>query len=67
MGPGGPGGPSGWGGGPPPGPGFFNGFCDFIGSCVNFVCCCWLFRDCFGGPGGPPGPPGPPGFGPPPP
>uniref|UniRef100_A0A7N0UL48 Uncharacterized protein n=1 Tax=Kalanchoe fedtschenkoi TaxID=63787 RepID=A0A7N0UL48_KALFE len=70
MGPGGrgPGGPGGWGplpGGPPgfgPGPGPFGclaGICDLVGSCLSCLCCCWLFRDCFGGPLGPGGPPGP--------
>ncbi|OAY42179.1 hypothetical protein MANES_09G159200v8 [Manihot esculenta] len=61
MGPGGPG-PPGWG---PPPPGPFGGFCNIIGACLSFLCCCWLLQDCFGGPMGHPGPPGP--FGPPPP
>ncbi|CAN0920538.1 hypothetical protein LINGRAHAP2_LOCUS32106 [Linum grandiflorum] len=74
MGPGGgpgpgPGpGPGGWGpAGPGPGPGpggLFGGLCQVIGCCLNFVCCCWLLQDCFGGPIGlpipPPGPIGPP-------
>ncbi|KAI8028339.1 hypothetical protein LOK49_LG02G01956 [Camellia lanceoleosa] len=67
MGPGGPGGPPGWGPppggpipGPPPGLGFFGGFCNAISACLSFLCCCWLFQDCFGGPMGPPmGPPPP--------
>ncbi|KAK6915490.1 hypothetical protein RJ641_020607 [Dillenia turbinata] len=65
MRPGGPG-PPGWGPGPggPPGP--FGGFCNLISSCLGFLCCCWLLRDCFGGPLGPPGPPGPGPFGGPP-
>ncbi|KAI9185636.1 hypothetical protein LWI28_009028 [Acer negundo] len=55
----GPGGPPGGGGGAP---GLFGGFCNMISSCLNMLCCCWLFQDCFGGPMGPPGgPPGPPG------
>ncbi|CAN8314515.1 unnamed protein product [Cochlearia groenlandica] len=66
MGPGpggpGPGGP-GWGPGPggpgwgpgrpdlwPPVGGFFSGFSNMICSCLSCVCCCWLLRDCFGGP-----------------
>ncbi|XP_062178183.1 uncharacterized protein LOC133883022 [Alnus glutinosa] len=46
---------------------FFRGFFDKIGSCLNFLCCCWLLKNCFGGPLGPPeaprrpDPPGPPG------
>ncbi|KAL5060488.1 hypothetical protein RYX36_032092 [Vicia faba] len=61
WGPGGPGGPGGWGPGPggpgwgPPGPGGFfggcaNGLCSMISSCFYCLCCCWLVRDCFGGP-----------------
>nr|XP_027188524.1 uncharacterized protein LOC101497931 isoform X3 [Cicer arietinum] len=60
-GPGGPGWsplPSGPGWGPPGG--FFggcaNGLCSLVSSCFYCLCCCWLVRDCFGGPppGGPP-------------
>ncbi|KAI6701531.1 hypothetical protein NL676_015855 [Syzygium grande] len=61
MRPGGSGGPPGWGPPRPGPPGFLGGFCDVIGSCLSLLCCCWLIRDCFGGPLGPPGPPGPPG------
>ncbi|KAH9688438.1 hypothetical protein KPL70_015122 [Citrus sinensis] len=67
MAPGGPGGPPRWG---PPllgPPDFFGGFCDVIGSCLSFLCRCWLLQGCFGGPMGPPGPPGPTDLGPPPP
>ncbi|KAJ7972893.1 Glycine-rich protein [Quillaja saponaria] len=57
----GPGGPGGPGFGPGPG-GFFggcaNGLCNMISSCFYCLCCCWLLRDCFGGPRGPSGPPG---------
>ncbi|KAL9248056.1 hypothetical protein vseg_021419 [Gypsophila vaccaria] len=70
MGPGGPpGGPGQWGppggslgpwGPPSPGPlPIFGGCGDFLCSCLSFLCCCWLLRDCFGGP------PGPRPFGPP--
>ncbi|XP_062144992.1 uncharacterized protein LOC133852280 [Alnus glutinosa] len=58
-------------GGPrePPGPGgrgqlgpdaprpFFWGFFDKIGSCLNFLCCCRLLKNGFGGPLSPPEPP----------
>ncbi|KAL9272710.1 hypothetical protein AKJ16_DCAP16394 [Drosera capensis] len=53
----GPGGPGFWGPGPGLG-GCFNGICDMFYSCFSCLCCCWLLRDCFGGPrpyGGPPG------------
>ncbi|KAG4396546.1 hypothetical protein GLYMA_19G206602v4 [Glycine max] len=74
-GPGGPGwgpGPGGPGWGPGPGgPGFFgsggffggcaDGLCNVVSSCFYCLCCCWLFRDCFGGRRGP-GPGMPPPF-----
>ncbi|KFK37541.1 hypothetical protein AALP_AA4G270400 [Arabis alpina] len=60
-GPAGPGGPGGFGGPGGPGPGWgpgpggpigglFAGFSDMICSCLSCLCCCWLLRDCFGGP-----------------
>ncbi|XP_062178193.1 uncharacterized protein LOC133883031 [Alnus glutinosa] len=50
-----PPGPGGW---DPPGPGAPGRFFCKIGSCLNFLCCCWFLKDCFGGPLSPPGPPG---------